>query len=273
MIHRVMNCKEWDEKRFVPGSFATLKIDGVRAYYYRHENLFVTRQFKLLYGFNKLKNILSRNMPFAITDMELTLPGFTDWNEMAGKIRSFDDCSEAQAHILDIPSSPKPYVARIHYMRKILHSKKYASPYLLFDAPVGVGTVNEVEHLYKQALEQGHEGLVIKTPNHYYRHARSYDWMRMVPYLTLDLPVIDVYEGKGKMAGMAGGIIVEYANKRHKVGTLFGLDYSARRDLLKHKEKYIGRIAEIVAKEKQMKTGNFRQPTFKRWRLDKDETA
>jgi hypothetical protein len=272
MIHRVMNCKEWDEKKFVPNSFATIKIDGVRAYYYRHKNLIVTRQFKPLFGFHKLKSIL-HEIPAAILDMELVLPGYTDWNEMAGKIRSYEDCSNAQAWVLDIPSSPKPYVARINYMRKILHNKKHASPYLLFDAPVGVGTVNEVEHLYKQALEQGHEGLVIKTQNHYYRHARSYDWMRMVPYLTLDLPVIDVYEGKGKMAGMAGGIIVEYANKWHKVGTLFGLDYSARRDLLKHKEKYIGRIAEIVAKEKQMKTGNFRQPTFKRWRLDKDETA
>jgi ATP-dependent DNA ligase len=126
--------------------------------------------------------------------------------------------------------------------------------------------------------------------------------MRLCPLHKADCKVIGFYEGKGKLKGSLGGVIVDYEEHEVRVGGGFkekpelkqkvteysdlepslisvieergkghGID-TARQNLRKYiwdnQELFLGGIAECAFKNKT-KSGAMRQPRFKRWRWDK----
>jgi len=188
-------------------------------------------------------------------DMELTVPGM-EFNELSGVIRNHDKSPEAEAWVIDIPS-PGDLVERLARRPIVL---KWLPHYKVY-------TLARIQSYYDMCIIED-EGIVWKSIDHEYKNKRDWNWMRMVPVPSKDCVCLGVYEGNGKMAGIAGGILVDFNGITCKVGTMKGMTYEDRQELLDNCESYIGVTAEIHYKNLQP-SGKPRQPRFKGWRWDK----
>lgn len=132
--------------------------------------------------------------------------------------------------------------------------------------------MNEVLNLYKKYLHDKYEGIMIKDPNGIYKWKRvtvkSGEMLKLKPFKSEDIPIMDLYEGNGKYKGKAGGIIVKFKDTCVKVGTGAALTDGFRAELWKNPEKYIGKVAEIKYFE-ITEAGSLRHPVFERLREDK----
>ena len=68
------------------------------------------------------------------------------------------------------------------------------------------GSLELAEEIYRQALEAGHEGLILKNPNSVYAPGkRGKNWLKIKPVMeTLDLVVIGAKWGEGRRASFLG---------------------------------------------------------------------
>jgi len=261
-IHRVRNCKDFEEERFRKGTISP-KIDGVRAFYYPGQRNLVSRQNKPIYG---MDHIMDQLVGVDVClDMELHIPGL-EFNELSGLIRNHNATPEAIGYVFDSPGQGD-LRERFDRARGAL----YKRPALKLVQHYVVKTLPQYMFKHKQFLKEGHEGSVWKSVEHEYLNKRDWNWMRLVPIASEDCEVLDVYEGNGKMAGIAGGILINFKGIVCKCGTMKGLDYAAREELLSNKDYYIGLVAEIQYKNLQP-SGKPRQPRFKGWRHDKDSS-
>ena len=85
------------------------------------------------------------------------------------------------------------------------HLEKIASPILLADQILS-GSVEAAEEIYRQALNAGHEGLILKNPSSVYAPGkRGKNWLKIKPVMeTLDLVVIGAKWGEGRRASFLG---------------------------------------------------------------------
>ncbi|MHC1688393.1 MAG: ATP-dependent DNA ligase [Methanothrix sp.] len=89
--------------------------------------------------------------------------------------------------------------------RRKLLQETAADPTLLADQ-VLTGDLNEVENIYRRALDAGHEGLMLKNPSSVYAPGkRGKNWLKIKPVMeTLDLVVIGAKWGEGRRASFLG---------------------------------------------------------------------
>ena len=90
--------------------------------------------------------------------------------------------------------------------------------------------------------------------------------IKVKPVQSLDLRAVDWFYGKGKHAGRAGGIVVEYRGVQTQVGTGFS---DAERETIASQGTR-NQIAEVEFMELTA-DGKLREPRFKGWRFDKTE--
>lgn len=90
--------------------------------------------------------------------------------------------------------------------------------------------------------------------------------IKVKPVQSLDLRAVDWFYGKGKHAGRAGGIVVEYRGVTTQVGTGFS---DAERETIAQQGTRDW-IAEVEFME-LTEEGKLREPRFKGWRFDKTE--
>ena len=90
--------------------------------------------------------------------------------------------------------------------------------------------------------------------------------LKVKPVQSLDLRAVDWFYGKGKHAGRAGGIVVEYLGVKTQVGTGFS---DAERGTIASQGTR-NQIAEVEFMELTA-DGKLREPRFKGWRYDKTE--
>jgi ATP-dependent DNA ligase len=95
---------------------------------------------------------------------------------------------------------------------------------------------------------------------------RSEAWQKLKASDTVDAEVVDVVEGEGKCAGMAGRIVVRLGRRYVNVGT--GMSNETRRDLLARRAQVIGQTAE-VAFHCVTPDASLRHPSLVRIRGDK----
>lgn len=114
----------------------------------------------------------------------------------------------------------------------------------------------------------GHDGAIIRRKDAPWTKGASKNGeaIKVKPVRSLDLRAVDWFYGKGKHAGRAGGIVVEYRGVTTQVGTGFS---DAERETIA-KQGTRGWIAEIEFME-LTSDGKLREPRFKGWRYDKSE--
>lgn len=263
-MHKVMNCKDKPENhKFGPG-YISPKYDGLRGFYYPDKGAIYSRDYTRYVGLDHIVTAFMQNNYKHVADVEIFIPGM-EFNKASGLIRSYNPTPEARAMVIDTPSFPGLLADRL--------SARCNVPGIIDPIPHKLVTDHdEVQYYYEKYLNEGFEGLVWKSADHVYRNQRSYHWIRWVPVHSADCMCLGVYEGNGKMAGIAGGIYIRFNGMECKVGTMLGVDYTEREYMLRYSERYIGRTAIVEYKELQP-SGKPRQARFKGWRYDKEADA
>lgn len=130
----------------------------------------------------------------------------------------------------------------------------------------------KVLEFYETCLNYGYEGIMIKDPNSPYLFKRGWNVAKLKPFITVDLTVDRLYEGKQgtKYEGMMGGAVVIYKGEEVNVGG--GWDENQRAYFWNNPHELIGLTIEVTAQgESKDKTGkpSLRFPRFKCVRQDK----
>lgn len=135
------------------------------------------------------------------------------------------------------------------------------------DNPADMKEIVETFHYY---LSIGWEGLMIKNWDAIYEFKRSKNLLKMKLMDSLDLPVVDIFEGTGKYTGMMGGVYVDY--KGYKVGVGSGWSDEQRLRFWKYPNEILGKTLEIAYQaETKNKDGGLSLsfPVVKQIRFDK----
>ena len=123
-------------------------------------------------------------------------------------------------------------------------------------------TLEEITELLDLAIEQGEEGLILKTWQHHYEYKRANTWCKVKKFHTEDLPVTGWEKGTGKYKNTLGYLICDYNGVKVKVGSGFT---DAERD------EFMNELPSMIEVQYQevTKDGSLRFPTFQRVRDDK----
>nr|QMP82914.1 MAG: DNA ligase [Caudoviricetes sp.] len=129
----------------------------------------------------------------------------------------------------------------------------------------------EFDIFYKECVENGLEGIMIKDPDAPYECKRTSSWLKLKPQCTIDLTVLDLEEGNDKYTGKLGAMICQGEEEGKVVDVRVGSGFSdEQRELYwNNKEDLIGKIVEIkydVITQNQNGGYSLRFPVFIRLR-------
>jgi len=256
--HDVMLAKIFEPKRVKFPCFGSPKIDGVRTIY-KNGN-FYSRNGHIYKGLKRLQKSLS-----SITDVldgELIVKG-KSFQEGSGLIRNGNFTPNAIFHIFDLPEHKGRFIDRLSILED-LNFIKFNVRAVIHKQLSGQ---NSILRFYQACRKAGYEGSVIKPFDYQYKGTRSYDWMKMKEVLSVDLRIMDIYEGEGKYTNRLGGVIVEYNGHKVRVGGGFS-DFQ-RSSFWQKPDKIMFKTIEVLYMEETDK-GSLRHPRFLGFREDKD---
>lgn len=133
---------------------------------------------------------------------------------------------------------------------------------------VGVDRLSELKQI---AMDEGYEGLLIKDPTAGYRCKKTADWLKVKPFISLDMTVVDLLIGTGKNSDRLGAMVVDVMHDDVLVQTNVGSGFSdtQRIEIWENRENIKGSIVEVVADSitKNQDGGySLRFPRFSRFR-------
>jgi DNA ligase-1 len=99
------------------------------------------------------------------------------------------------------------------------------------------------------SVEQGYEGIMIKSLDAPYQCKRVDAWMKWKPTITVDLTIVGFEEGTGRNAGRLGAIIYEGVDNKRDIRVNVGTGYSDqdREDFWAQRAQLMGMIGEVEA--------------------------
>jgi DNA ligase 1 len=131
----------------------------------------------------------------------------------------------------------------------------------------------EFKEFNKTAIVDGYEGILVKDPNAPYVCKRHVAWLKIKPFLTVDLAVVGVEEGTGKNTGKLGALVCEGTDQDKFIRVNVGSGWSddQRSEIWSNKDSIIGQIVEVKAdcitkSQDAENTYSLRFPRFERFR-------
>jgi DNA ligase-1 len=126
----------------------------------------------------------------------------------------------------------------------------------------------------REAVDGGFEGIMIKDPAATYRTKRTDAWLKIKPWITVDLEVVDLEPGKSesRFANTLGGLVCRGVDQGRIIEVTVGGGYTEelRDDIWKNRDAVIGRIVEIkgdaLTKSQDGDTWSLRFPVFMQFR-------
>ncbi len=179
--------------------------------------------------------------------------------------------AEIQFYLYDLPTNPDEYRQRKIQREWVARQVQW----LKCPSPVLLDNEEAVDAYYNQVIEQGHEGLMLKSVSHTYERRRTDGWLKMKPEETADGRIVGVVEAVATVDDPSRGVRIgdglRRCNSVHLVledgstATPHGIPHEQGRDMFQHPEKYIGEWVEFAFMERD-RQGGYRHPTFKRLR-------
>lgn len=282
------------------------KIDGYRLNIHVLNNgevLIRTRNGKIVSGYNDLEQEAAEKLPRGyVYDGEIVAPELFEWitnnvksNEDSEIIANRDLFSEVMSHAFSkednkqgifnlfdmVPikewntqKTTETYETRLQHISQLVkpldlnHITVVPTSRIYYkNNPDDLKEIVDTFHYY---LSIGWEGLMIKNADSVYEFKRSKNLLKMKMMDTVDLEVIELYEGTGKYEGMMGGVYVDY--KGYKVGVGSGWNDGQRQRYWKNPNEILGKTIEIAyqAETKNKQGGlSLSFPVVKQVRTDK----
>lgn len=129
----------------------------------------------------------------------------------------------------------------------------------------------KIDECLEYAEQEGWEGCMLNKDKPYVCK-RTTDLIKIKKFHTVDLKVIDIVPGEGRLADTLGALVVKYKDNTVNVGS--GFSDSLRKKVWGNKEEYIGKIVEVkykdITKDKTTGKESLQFPVFVTFREDKD---
>lgn len=275
-------------------TMTSLKLDGIRCVCIDGKllsrslkpirNIQLQRKFKSMIDYSKKNNV--------IFDGEFYSHDLT-FQEITSMVNSMDkdvsDCLKFNCFdLIKAHNFSMPFKDRIELLSKIEIEGVVSVEQII------VSDIEGIDNMFKRALLEGYEGLIVRCPRGEYKFGRStinQGWLlKLKPFETFDTKVVGFVErmenlnesqtnelGRSfkrntkadkKPTGICSALITEYEGHEMKV-TLTG-DEAFRKEIWDNQNKYIGKMFEWKAMKVGMKDVP-RHSNFLRWRVDKDE--
>lgn len=236
------------------------KYDGVRVIALKKNGIitFLTRNFNQLIGMSEIEEAvytLLQNYDNIFIDGELT---DLDRKSVSGKINRILKGTAPEnidkdflLHLFDVEDLD------------VLYGKKATSTYeirrvnlenLLKDTKNNIRlstqwkatSYEEIMGVYKNLVDIGGEGVIIKKPEHIYELKRSKNWNKIKEIQDCDLKIVGWYEGEGKRKGKIGGFHCESSCGELKVNVGSGLSDELINEISQNPNSYVGKIAKVL---------------------------
>ena len=192
--------------------------------------------------------------------------------------------------VYDMPDVEGTFHERLKSLKRLVNTtrkrweiirKDLPEPYCNLESPLVLAEqikIKSHEHLdkfYKDIIDNGGEGVMIKDPNSLYEDKRSDKLLKVKPSFDEEAIIIDYTEGKGKYLGMLGGFVcqplinmdsyhVRDTDENHEF-TISGMDDNVREN---YKETHpIGTVISIEHSGKTKKG----VPRFARYMRKRDD--
>lgn len=130
-----------------------------------------------------------------------------------------------------------------------------------------------VDEWLEYAVYHGYEGIMVKFDKPYEKK-RTRNQLKVKRFYTMDLPIIGIEEGEGKLASTMGNLIVQFDNNQVKVGS--GFDDEERDYFWNHFDEVKGKLIEVkykVVSEDKNGVKSLQFPVYKGLRRDKNDIS
>jgi len=250
------------------------KLNGVRGTFF--EGKLISRQGKEFIGLEHITEDIGRLFPDAdnwVLDGELVRinsEGLSD-NEnfrIGTGILSQDDADKRCMQLIVFDILPKSEFvggeSALTYMHRLAALRELGER----AGEMGLGHITMVEVLYSgydtatidhyldKMVSEDKEGLMLNRNSKYYRK-RHNGILKVKRFYTVDLKVVAVEEGSGRLSGKLGAFVVDYKGNTLNVGS--GMTDEQRDEFWRLHDDLIGRVIEVKYKEESSdkKTGQF----------------
>jgi ATP-dependent DNA ligase len=246
-------------KGVLPESFACEpKIDGVRVIVEvcreTHLVVFKTRNGNPLPAIQHFDDVFSALATLhGVYTFDCEAVSGNDFFDGVGNLRSQERDDSARLWLLDLPDDVGTYAARRELMAKfVLPSTVTLVPSFYNLSP---------NDAFRRFVSQGFEGAMIKdTSSPYTQGKRSNAWLKVKAVDSEECPIVSVHEGKGRLAGTMGHVVVEHGSRLVRVGG--GFTDEQRRQIWEQRDTVIGSWLE-VSFQNMTPEGSFRHPRIR----------
>lgn len=170
--------------------------------------------------------------------------------------------------------SDTPLSTRLKQMAILLSDKNLLGTDIVRVTSVAANDYKAITAMYKDIIQSGGEGVIVKDLNAPYSFTRSDDWLKVKNISEADLRIVGFTKGTGKRTNTIGAIVVESKDRKIQVSVGSGLTDSDLEYFSKHQDKLVGRIITVAYNEIITdKDGNYSLflPRFIELRNDKTE--
>ena len=102
-----------------------------------------------------------------------------------------------------------------------------------------------IHKTYKELVDEGGEGVIVKSPDHLYECKRSKSWIKIKEVNDCDLVIKGWYPGEGKREGFIGGLICEDLSGKVQVKVGSGFTEEDLKVLSQDPDSLVGKVAAV----------------------------
>ena len=224
------------------------KLDGIRCIV-RKDGMWTRNGKKIVSAphiYESLKYHFDTN-PDLIIDGELYFHDKQNFNTICSLVKktkpTLDDLVLSTKFIeywvYDVASSPKHFGHRKVDLYAFAHDK-----YVHILLGEHVNSEEEMIKKYGKYIEKGYEGIMIRTVHGMYENKRSKHLLKYKTFSDSEFTIVDVYEGKGRLSGKCGQMLLENNDGDRFYSTANG-DEEYLTDLWNKREELIGKQATV----------------------------
>lgn len=251
----------FDESRVLFPCWADPKIDGIRADY--DNGYLYTRNGSVIRGYDHITTAIRKagiTIPLTGELRDPTIP-FEKSSGKSRRTKHLDNKNEV-FFVFDTPIPGKTAILRYAMLEAIQWPDN-----VIYVKKTLIRKASHIGVLYEWCLNNGYEGLMVKSYAHEYRAGRSFDWMKIKPVDALDLRVRSLLEGKGKWKGMLGKAVVKF--KGNTVFVTPAMTDELKRYYFEHPNEILDHYIEVHHQGVTNGGKSLRHPRFSVVRKDK----
>lgn len=256
------------EKKIKGVKLVEPKLDGMRILtFVNMENRTVTqysREGRVFDNFTHITDLMEQHIDLLdrsyVLDGEIVSDSFRKLMKQAK--RKYDvQATDARLMLFDIiplseflsgqsTMTQKKRSAMLRNFKPVFDTFKYVDVIQQqeIDLDTAVGEI-QLDGVNQQAIADGFEGIMLKSPTAKYQLKRTTDWLKIKPWIEVSLTIVGAEEGTGRNAGRLGDLLCEGVEDGKKIVVSVGSGFTdeLRREIWDSLADQIGQVIEVRA--------------------------